>query len=143
MPPLKTLPETTPEDRPRSEAPSGTPAAVAPVDLAARLATFDTPWHPRIVAGYNGNDVMVVKAEGAFVWHAHPETDDLFLVLSGRLDIELPEGTVSLGPGQLHVVPAGMRHRPVARPTAELLIIEPSGTPNTGDPRSAVHKPHA
>lgn len=114
---------------------------LAPVDLAECLSRFETPWSPRIVADFNGHDVMVVKAEGAFVWHAHPETDDLFLVLSGRLDIELPGGTVSLGPGQLYVVPAGMEHRPVARPRAELMIIEPAGTPNTGDPATAVHKP--
>jgi mannose-6-phosphate isomerase-like protein (cupin superfamily) len=113
------------------------------VDLAAKLATFDARWSPRIVASYNGNDVMVVKVEGAFVWHAHPETDDLFLVLHGEIDIEMRDRTVTLGTGELFVVPAGVEHRPVARGEAHLLLIEPSGTPNTGDPASAVEKPRA
>jgi mannose-6-phosphate isomerase-like protein (cupin superfamily) len=111
-----------------------------PVNLAAKLAAFDERWAPRIVAAYNGNDVMVVKVEGEFVWHAHPETDDFFLVLAGELEIELRDRTVTLGPGELFVVPAGVEHRPVARREAHLLLIEPRGTPNTGDPATAVQK---
>jgi mannose-6-phosphate isomerase-like protein (cupin superfamily) len=114
---------------------------MTPVNLAAKLATFTERWAPRIVARYNGNDVMVVKVEGAFVWHSHPETDDLFLVLAGEIDIELPDRTVTLGPGELFVVPAGVEHRPVARREAHLLLIEPAGTPNTGDPETAAAKP--
>jgi mannose-6-phosphate isomerase-like protein (cupin superfamily) len=110
------------------------------ISLRAALASFDEAWSPRIVAGFNGNDVMVVKCRGEFVWHSHPKTDDLFLVLEGRLDIELRDRTVSLGPGELFVVPAGVEHRPVARGEAHLLIIEPAGTPNTGDPATAVRK---
>ncbi|HYZ32581.1 MAG TPA: cupin domain-containing protein [Crenalkalicoccus sp.] len=110
------------------------------VSLAARLALFDEHWSPRIVAEFNGHDVMVVKAEGAFVWHAHPETDDFFLVLKGRLSIELREGKVRLGPGDLYVVPRGVEHRPVAEGEVHLLLIEPRGTPNTGDARTAAAK---
>lgn len=110
------------------------------VDLAQKLAAFDDRWRPRIVASYNGNDVMVVKLDGAFQWHSHPETDDFFLVLKGVLDIELRDRTVTLGPGQLHVVPAGVEHRPVARGEVHLLLIEPAGTPNTGDAATAVEK---
>ena len=110
----------------------------APVDLAAALATFDERWAPRPVGVFNGHDLMVVKVEGAFVWHAHPDTDDLFLVLSGELDIELRDRTVTLGPGQLFVVPRGVEHRPVARRgEVRLLLLEPTGTPNTGDPATA------
>lgn len=111
-----------------------------PVNLAEKLAGFAERWSPRIVARYNGNDVMVVKVEGAFVWHAHPETDDLFLVLAGEIDIELRDRVVTLGPGELFVVPAGVEHRPVARTEAHLLLIEPVGTPNTGDPSTAAPK---
>ncbi len=111
------------------------------VNLAAKLATFAETWSPRVVARYNGDDVMVVKALGEFVWHSHPDTDDLFLVLSGEIDIELRERTVTLGPGELFVVPAGVEHRPVARAEAHLLLIEPAGTPNTGDPATAAAKP--
>jgi mannose-6-phosphate isomerase-like protein (cupin superfamily) len=110
------------------------------VNLAEKLAAFDERWAPRIVAGYNGNDVMVVKVDGAFVWHSHPETDDFFLVLSGEVAIEMRDRTVVLGPGELFVVPAGVEHRPVARGEAHLLLIEPKGTPNTGDPATAAEK---
>ena len=89
---------------------------------------------------YNGNDVMVVKVRGEFVWHTHPDTDDLFLVLSGRLVIEMRDRTVRLGPGELFVVPRGVEHRPVAEEECHLLLIEPRGTPNTGDPETAAVK---
>jgi mannose-6-phosphate isomerase-like protein (cupin superfamily) len=107
------------------------------VNLARALATFDQRWAPRTVAQFNGHDVMVVKVEGEFVWHAHPETDDFFLVLDGSIDIELRDRTVTLGPGELFVVPKGVEHRPIARRPAQLLLIEPTGTPNTGDPETA------
>lgn len=83
---------------------------------------------------------MVVKAQGAFVWHSHPDTDDLFFVLKGRLTIEMRDGDVHLGPGELYVVPRGVEHRPVAVEEVHLLLIEPTGTPNTGDPATAVVK---
>ena len=111
------------------------------VNLAAKLATFSDHWRPRVVAGFNGNDIMVVRVDGAFVWHAHPDTDDLFLVLDGVLDIELRDRTVTLRPGELFVVPAGVEHRPVARHgEVRMMLIEPAGTPNTGDPATAVRK---
>ncbi|WP_353618428.1 MULTISPECIES: cupin domain-containing protein [Paracoccaceae] len=110
------------------------------VNLADKLAKVTEHWAPRIVAGYNGNDIMVVKVEGPFVWHSHPETDDLFLVLKGEIDIEMPGQTVTLGEGELFVVPRGVDHRPVARSEAHLLVIEPAGTPNTGNPETAVRK---
>jgi mannose-6-phosphate isomerase-like protein (cupin superfamily) len=108
-----------------------------PIDLAEKLATFSDPWQPRTVAAFNGNDVMVVKAHGEFVWHRHDDTDDLFLVLKGTLVIELRDGSVTLGPGQLYVVPKGVEHRPVAAEEVHVLLIEPRGTPNTGDHATA------
>jgi mannose-6-phosphate isomerase-like protein (cupin superfamily) len=107
------------------------------INLGAKLATFTDHWQPRTVAEFNGHDVMVVKVEGEFHWHSHADTDDLFLVLDGELEIEMRDGTVRLGPGELFVVPKGVEHRPVARQEAKLLLIEPSGTPNTGDPATA------
>ena len=108
-------------------------AAGKPVDLVEKLATFAEHWQPRTVAEFNGHDVMVVKAQGEFVWHKHDETDDFFLVLRGELTIELRDGSVTLGPGQLYIVPKGVEHRPVAKEEVHLLLIEPSGTPNTGN----------
>lgn len=103
------------------------------VNLAAKLASFDEAFSPRIVAYYNDNKVQVAKTRGEFVWHSHPDTDDLFLVLAGRLTIELRDGVVELEPGDLYVVPRGVEHRPRADPEAHVLLIEPRGTPNTGD----------
>jgi mannose-6-phosphate isomerase-like protein (cupin superfamily) len=107
------------------------------VDLERKLATFSDHFAPRTVAEFNGHDIMVTKLKGPFVWHSHPDTDDFFLVLKGTLDIELRNGTVTLGPGQLFIVPKGVEHRPVAREEVHLLLIEPTGTPNTGDPETA------
>ena len=103
------------------------------VSLAGKLAGFDEHFAPRIVARYNGNKVCVAKVLGEFVWHAHADTDDLFLVLDGRLTIDLEDGLVELGPGELYVVPRGVRHRPRAEVETHILLIEPEGTPNTGD----------
>ena len=103
------------------------------VDLAEKLASFDEAFEPRIVARYNGNKVMVARVRGEFVWHSHPDTDDFFLVLAGRLVIQRRDGDVELGPGQMYVVPAGVEHCPRADEEAHILLIEPAGTPNTGD----------
>lgn len=107
------------------------------VNLAQKLSTFADHWAPRTVATLNELDVMVVKVEGEFVWHSHPDTDDFFLVLDGIVDIEMRDRTVTLGAGELFVVPKGVEHRPVARREAQLLLIEPRGTPNTGDKATA------
>ncbi len=103
------------------------------VNLGEKLASFDEAFQPRIVAYYNDNKVQVAKTRGEFVWHSHPDTDDFFLVLEGRLTIDLPDGSVELGPGDLYVVPKGVQHRPRADSEAQILLIEPKGTPNTGD----------
>ncbi len=107
------------------------------INLAEKLATFSEHWSPRTVATLNAFDVMVVKVKGEFVWHKHDDTDDFFLVIAGELDIEMRDRTVTLRPGELFVVPKGVEHRPVARVETQLLLIEPTGTPNTGDPTTA------
>ena len=107
------------------------------VNLAEKLETFSEYWQPRTVSEFNGHDVMVAKVKGEFNWHHHEETDDFFLVLKGRLTIRMREGDVTLGPGELFVVPQGVEHQPVAEEEVHLLLIEASGTPNTGDPETA------
>ena len=107
------------------------------VNLAQKLATFSDYFSPRTVTQLNNYDVMVVKVKGPFVWHKHDDTDDFFLVLKGELNIELRDRTVTLKPGELFVVPKGVEHRPVAREEVHLLLIEPTGTPNTGDVATA------
>jgi len=110
------------------------------VNLKDKLDTFSEHWSPRIVADYNGNDVMVVKVKGEFNWHSHPDTDDFFLVLRGQITIKLRDADVHLSEGELFVVPKGVEHCPVAADEAELLLIEPHGTPNTGDEATATTK---
>ena len=107
------------------------------VNRAQKLATFSEHYRPRTVGQFNGHDLMVAKLKGPFTWHRHEDTDDFFLVLKGRIRIELRDGTVELGPGELFVVPKGVEHRPVADEEAHILLIEPTGTPNTGDAATA------
>ena len=103
------------------------------VNLAEKLAGFDEIFSPRIVGYYNDTKIQVAKSKGPFVWHSHPHTDDLFLVLKGKLTVELLDGAVEVGEGELLVVPRGVEHRPVAEEEAHVLLLELLGTPNTGD----------
>lgn len=103
------------------------------LDLSSALSTFEEFWSPRTVAVLNDYDVRVAKARGVFPRHSHAETDELFLVLSGSLTIRLDTGDVQLGPGQLYVVPRGVQHQPVSVEGADILLVEPSATVNTGD----------
>jgi mannose-6-phosphate isomerase-like protein (cupin superfamily) len=103
------------------------------VNLADKLASFDETWVPKIVGELNGQFVKVVKFEGEYVWHHHEHEDELFLVLSGHVSIELRDSTVELDEGELFVVPRGVEHRPVARQLAHVLLFEPATTRNTGN----------
>jgi mannose-6-phosphate isomerase-like protein (cupin superfamily) len=105
----------------------------SPVDLADVLAQIEQPWQPRTVAVLNDYDLRVVHTTGEFTRHSHPETDEMFLVLSGSLTIRMDDGDVTLGPGQLYVVPRGTPHQPYSADGAQVLLVEPSSTVNTGD----------
>lgn len=107
------------------------------INLAEKLALFQNHWSPRTITRFNGHDIMVVKVQGEFVWHKHDDTDDFFLVLKGRLTIRLRDRVVVVGPGELFVVPRGIEHQPCAEEETHLLLIEPAGTPNTGDRATA------
>jgi len=104
------------------------------VNLGEQFSRFTDTWSPKIVAAVNDYDVKVAKVQDEFVWHAHDETDELFFVHKGRLVIRLERSDdVVLEPGELFVVPRGVRHCPVADEGAEILLLEPAGTLNTGD----------
>jgi mannose-6-phosphate isomerase-like protein (cupin superfamily) len=103
------------------------------VNLEAALAQIDEYFSPRIVAYYNDSKIMLGRLKGEFVWHSHPDTDDLFLVLRGRMTVQLRDGDVEVGSGELFVVPRGVEHCPRADEDTALLLIETRGTPNTGD----------
>lgn len=111
------------------------------VNLAQKLALFNTHWDPKVVADYNGNDIMVVKFQGEFPFHKHDDTDDFFLVLEGEVTLDQDGGhSVTMGVGELCVIPKGIIHRPRADKEAKVLLIEPAGTPNTGDTATAAPK---
>jgi mannose-6-phosphate isomerase-like protein (cupin superfamily) len=103
------------------------------VNLHEKLALLDRPFHPGIVGFLNDYKLEVAKVQGEFVWHKHDDTDDFFLVLAGRLTIQLRDRDVELSAGELFVVPRGVEHCPKADEEAHILLIEPRGTPNTGD----------
>jgi len=102
------------------------------VDLADELSSFYEHWSPKVVARLNDYEIKVVKVDGQFVWHAHDETDELFLVLRGELTIQMRDGNVILRRGQLFVVPRGVEHCPVADGEVHAMLIEPVGVVNTG-----------
>lgn len=103
------------------------------INLADKLAQIDEIYKPKIVAEYNDNKIILARVKGQFVWHKHAETDDCFLVIKGRLVIQLRDRDVVLDAGELFVVPRGVEHCPRADEEAEILVIEPIGTTNTGD----------
>ena len=107
------------------------------INLSEKLSTFSEHYQPRTVGQFNGHDLMVVKVQGPFNWHKHDDTDDFFLVLKGQLTIQLRTGDVVLRPGEIFVVPKGVEHCPVAEEETHILLIEPQGTPNTGDAATA------
>ena len=102
-------------------------------NLQAAFDSFSEHWQPHRLVSVNDYDVKVVKVQGEFTWHSHPDTDELFMVFSGQLVIQLRDGDVSLGPGDVYVVPRGVEHCPRADGEVSALLIEPQGTSNTGD----------
>lgn len=109
-----------------------------PVDIAGKLALVSELWSPKVVARLNDYEIKVVKVVGEFVWHTHDDTDELFLVVAGELTIQLRDGDVTLGPGQLFVVRRGVEHCPIAAGEVQALLIEPVGVVNTGSSPGAL-----
>jgi mannose-6-phosphate isomerase-like protein (cupin superfamily) len=105
----------------------------SPIRLAEKFAKIDEHWRPKVVAEMNDYQFKVVKIAGEFVWHRHEDTDEVFLVVDGRLSIAFRDGQVDLGPGEMVVVPRGVEHRPFAADECQVLLIEPRGVTNTGD----------
>jgi mannose-6-phosphate isomerase-like protein (cupin superfamily) len=103
------------------------------IRLSDKLASFSDHWNPRIVGRYNGNELRVAKLQGEFAWHSHADTDELFLVVSGRLKMQFRDGVEVLEPGDAIVVPRGVEHCPAADGECQVLLIDREGTLNTGD----------
>ena len=104
-----------------------------PINLQEKLQKFSDHWSPRIIAQMNDYHFKVAKVQGEFVWHDHPETDEVFIIIGGRLEIQFREGSVTLNQGEMFVVPRGVEHKPVARDECHILLVEPAGTINTGN----------
>jgi len=104
-----------------------------PINFQEKLTIFSEQWSPRIVAQMNDYHFKIVKIEGEFVWHDHPETDEVFIILKGQLEIQFRDGKVILKEGEMFVVPKGLEHKPVAQQECHILLVEPAGTVNTGD----------
>ncbi len=104
-----------------------------PVNLQEKFSKFSEHWSPKIIARMNDYHFKLAKVQGEFIWHDHPETDEVFLVMKGQLEIHLRKGIVTLKEGEMFVVPRGVEHKPVAEQECHILLIEPAGTVNTGD----------
>jgi len=103
------------------------------INLQDKLTKFSEHWSPKIIAQMNDYHFKLAKVQGEFIWHDHPETDEVFLVIKGKLQIHLRDGVVTLNEGEIFVVPKGVEHKPVAEEECHILLIEPAGTINTGE----------
>jgi len=102
------------------------------INLAQKFGLFSEPWQPKVIAEMNDYQFKIVKLEGDFVWHDHQDTDETFIVLDGEVRIDFRDGAVTLGPGEMFVVPKGVEHKPYAEKEAKVMLIEPRGVKNTG-----------
>ncbi|ANK71584.1 cupin domain-containing protein [Ensifer adhaerens] len=103
-----------------------------PINFAEKLSLFSDQWQPRVLAELNDYQFKIVRIEGDFIWHDHKDTDEAFIVIEGTLRIDFRDGSVTLGPGEMYVVPKGVEHKPYAEHEVKMLLIEPRGTLNTG-----------
>ncbi|HEV7304698.1 cupin domain-containing protein [Ensifer sp.] len=108
------------------------PTTRKPINFAEKLTLFSDQWQPRVIAELNDYQFKIVRIEGDFIWHDHQDTDEAFIVLEGTLRIDFRDGAVTLGPGEMYVVPKGVEHKPYAEREVKMLLIEPRGTLNTG-----------
>src|SRR5215216_1147280 len=104
-----------------------------PINLAEKSAKFFEQWSPKIIAQMNDYHFKIAKVQGEFDWHSHPETDEVFLIMKGQLNIQFRDGSVTLNEGEMFVVPKGIEHKLVAKQECHIMLVEPEGTVNTGD----------
>ena len=113
-----------------------------PINFEVKLLKFSEHWSPKIIAQLNDYHLKLAKVQGEFVWHDHPETDEVFIVVKGQLEILFRDGNVLLNEGEMFVVPKGVEHKPVAENECHILLIEPAGTVNTGDVKDGLTAPN-
>lgn len=103
------------------------------VNISDKFSKFNDHWSPRVIAEMNDYQFKLAKVQGEFVWHSHPDTDEVFIVVKGSLDILFRDGTVTLDEGDMYVVPKGKEHKPVAEAECQIMLVEPKGVINTGE----------
>ncbi|MDH3691693.1 MAG: cupin domain-containing protein [Gammaproteobacteria bacterium] len=103
-----------------------------PINFKEKFSKFEKHWSPRVIAEMNDYQFKLVKVQGEFVWHDHPDTDEVFIVIDGILDIEFRDGKVTLKPGEMFVIQKGLEHKPVAQSECKIMLVEPKGVVNTG-----------
>lgn len=103
------------------------------INIKEKLGKFSELWSPKIIAQMNDYHFKLTRLQGEFVWHSHPETDEVFIILDGEMVIEFRDGRVALKAGEMFVVPRGVEHKPRAERECQLMLVEPAGTRNTGD----------
>ena len=107
--------------------------ALNKINLNEKLSKFSKYWYPRIIAEMNDYQFKLAKIKGDFIWHDHKDTDEVFIVIEGRMNIEFRDGAVDLKEGDLYVVPKGVEHKPFAENECKIMLVEPRGVINTGD----------
>ena len=103
------------------------------INLKDKFAKFSDHWSPKVIAELNDYQFKIVKIQGEFVWHNHPDTDEVFIVIEGSMNIEFENETVQLNEGEMLVVPKGVEHKPYADSECKVMLVEPRGVVNTGD----------
>ena len=106
------------------------------INFTEKLAKFSDHWSPKVIAEMNDYQFKLAKLQGEFVWHNHPDTDEVFIVIEGSMCIELEDGKVELNAGEMYVVPKGVMHKPHAENECKIMLVEPRGVINTGDAES-------
>ena len=125
-----------------SSASSTAQASYQSINFVQKLGLFSEHWTPKVIAEMNDYQFKLAKILGEFVWHAHEETDEVFIVLSGEMTLEFRDRAVPLATGEMYVVPRGVEHRPVAREECSIMLVEPRGVINTGDAGGAYTAPN-
>lgn len=103
------------------------------INIKDKLAKFDELWSPKVIAEMNDYQFKLAKGEGEFVWHSHEDTDEVFIIIEGQLEIMFRDGSVVLNPGELYVIPKGVEHKPHAKGLVQVMLVEPRGVVNTGN----------
>jgi mannose-6-phosphate isomerase-like protein (cupin superfamily) len=112
------------------------------INLEDKLSKFSEHWSPKVIAEMNDYQFKLVKIEGEFVWHEHPDTDEVFIVIEGTMQIEFEDRTIELREGEMLVVPKGVRHKPYAEAECKVMLVEPRGVINTGDAEGDLTAPN-